>query len=47
MFVVIPVAARFVVQRFALPATPPARLGTGLLALGLLVAAELLLPVVL
>jgi hypothetical protein len=41
------VAASFIAQRFAVPATAPARLGTGLLALGLLVAGELLLAVVL
>jgi hypothetical protein len=34
-------------RRFAIPPSIPARLGTGLLALGLLLAAELLLAVVL
>ena len=47
MFVVIVLAARFITQRFALPATPWVRLGTGLIALALLLAAELLLAVVL
>lgn len=47
MFVVILVAARFVVRRFAVPPSMPARLGTGLLALVLLLAAELVLAVVL
>jgi hypothetical protein len=43
MFVVILVSARFVTWRFALPATAPVRLATGLFALGLMLAAELLL----
>lgn len=47
MFVVIVVAARFVVRRFDLPPSTPARLGTGLLALVLLLAAELVLAVAL
>lgn len=47
MFVVILLAARFVIRRFAIPPSMLARLGTGLLALGLLLAAELLLAVVL
>src|SRR5690606_33197470 len=47
MFVVILVDARFVVRRFAVPPSMPARLGTGLLALVLLLAAELVLAVVL
>jgi len=47
MFVVTLVAARFVVRRFAVPPSVPARLGTGLLALVLLLAAELVLAVVL
>lgn len=47
MFVVTLVAARFVVRRFAVPPSMPARLGTGLLALVLLLAAELVLAVVL
>lgn len=47
MFAVIVIAARFVTRRFAVPFSIPARLGTGLLALGLLLAAELLLAVIL
>jgi hypothetical protein len=47
MFVVVLVAARFIIRRFALPANVLARLGTGLLALGLLVATEVLLAVAL
>jgi len=47
MFAVILVAARFVVRRFAIPPSISARLGTGLVALGLLLAAELLLAVIL
>jgi len=47
MFVAIVLAARFVVRRFRLPAGSGARLLTGLIALALLVAAELLLAVVL
>jgi hypothetical protein len=47
MFVVIVLAARFITQRFALPATAWVRLGTGLIALAFLLAAELLLAVVL
>ncbi|GMV32083.1 MAG: hypothetical protein AMXMBFR59_42080 [Rhodanobacteraceae bacterium] len=47
MFVVTLVAARFVVRRFAVPPSMPARFGTGLLALVLLLAAELVLAVVL
>lgn len=43
MFVVIVVAARFVVRRFALPPSAGVRLGVGVMALVLLVAAELLL----
>ncbi len=43
MFIVIVLAARFITSRFALPPTVLVRLGTGLLALGLLIAAELLL----
>jgi hypothetical protein len=46
MLAVIMAAARFVVQRTAVPFPIAARLGTGLLALGLLIAAELLLAVV-
>jgi len=40
MLVVIVLAARWVVQRFKLPPTFAARLGPGLIALGLLLAAE-------
>lgn len=47
MFAVIVIAARFVVRRFAVPPSMNARLGTGLLGLGLLLAAELVLAVVL
>jgi hypothetical protein len=47
MFAVIVTAARFAMRRFAVPFSIAARLGTGLLALGLLLAAELLLAVVL
>jgi len=47
MFVVIVFAARAVVRRFALPARAAFRLGVGLVALALLVAAEILLAVVL
>lgn len=47
MLVVIFLAARFITQRFDLPATAPVRLGAGLLALALLIAAELLLAVAL
>lgn len=41
MFCVIVLAARWVVRRFELPPTRAARFGTGLLALALLLAAEL------
>ncbi len=47
MFIVIVLAARFIARRFALPPTVLVRLGAGLLALGLLIAAELLLAVAL
>jgi len=47
MFVVIFLAARFITQRFALPATAWVRLSTGFIALALLLAAELLLAVAL
>ncbi len=47
MFIVIVVASRFITKRFALPATVPVRLGAGLLALGWLIAAEILLAVAL
>lgn len=45
MFVVVVLSARFIVRRFALPATTSTRLVVGLLALGLLLAAEILLAV--
>jgi hypothetical protein len=47
MLVVILLSARFIIRRFAVPPTAPVRLGTGMLALGLLVAAELLLAAML
>ena len=47
MFAVILVAARFVIRRFISPPSIAAHLGTGLLALSLLVASELLLAVAL
>jgi hypothetical protein len=47
MLVAILLSARFIVRRFSLPATVLARLGAGFLALGLLVAAEVLLAVAL
>ena len=47
MFVVVWVSARFIIDRFSLPANVLARLGAGFLALGLLVAAEVLLAVAL
>ena len=47
MFAVIVIAARFVMRRFVVPFSVAARLGIGLLALALLLAAELLLAVVL
>lgn len=47
MFVAILVSARFIIRRFRLPAHAMARLGAGFLALGLLVAAEVLLAVAL
>lgn len=40
MFVVIVVAARFIVRRFALPPSAGVRVGVGVMALALLVAAE-------
>lgn len=46
MLIIILIAARFVVRRFAVPPSMPARLGSGLLALVLLLAAELVLAVV-
>jgi hypothetical protein len=47
MLVVVVVSARFINRRFALPAAVRARVGAGFLALGLLVAAEVLLAVAL
>jgi len=47
MFVAILLAARFIIRRFSLPANVLARLGAGFVALGLLVAAEVLLAVAL
>lgn len=47
MFAVIVLAARFITKRFTLPTTALVRLSTGLLALVLLLAAELLLAVAL
>lgn len=47
MLVVIVLAARFITQRFALPANALVRLSAGFLALALLIAAELLLAVAL
>jgi hypothetical protein len=47
MLLVIVMAARFIVGKFALPATAPERLGAGLLALALLLTAEVMLAVVL
>jgi hypothetical protein len=47
MFVVILVAARFITRRFSLPADVSARLGAGLVALGMLVTVELSLAVLL
>jgi hypothetical protein len=40
MIVVIIIAARWIVRRFAVPPTPSYRLGMGLIALGLLLIAE-------
>ena len=45
MLVVVCFAARFIIRRFALPTATSVRLGVGLVALGLLLAAELLLAV--
>ena len=47
MLVAILLAARFIIRRFSLPAKVLARLGAGFVALGLLVAAEVLLAVAL
>ena len=46
-FVVIVFAARFIVRRFSLPLDTAIRLGVGFVALGLAIAAELLLALVL
>jgi hypothetical protein len=40
MFCAIVLAARWIVRRFALPPTPASRLGTGALALAMLLSAE-------
>ena len=45
MFVVVLVSAMFIARRFALPAATSARLTVGFLALGLLLASEVLLAV--
>jgi hypothetical protein len=45
MFVVVLLSAMFIARRFALPAATSARLTAGILALGLLLAAEVLLVV--
>lgn len=47
MFAVIVLAAKFIIRRYTVPPSIAARLGTGLLALALLVAAELVLAVAL
>ena len=47
MFVVILLGARFIVRKYALPPRAPVRLATGLLALGLSLAAEVMLAAVL
>lgn len=47
MFVIILVSARSVTRRFAIPPSASARLGMGVLALGLLLTAELILAVAL
>lgn len=47
MLVVVLVSARFITKRFSLPAAALPRLGAGFLALGLLVAAEVVLVVAL
>ena len=47
MFVVIWLAARFITRSFSLPANALSRLGAGIVALGLLVTAEILLAVAL
>jgi hypothetical protein len=40
MFVVIILAARWIIRRFSVPSTPSRRLGMGCMALGLLLVAE-------
>jgi len=45
MFVAVLLSARFITKRFSLPANALPRLGAGFLALGLLVAAEVVLAV--
>lgn len=45
MLIVIVLAARFIVRRFASPATVLVRLSIGAIALGLLLAAEILLAI--
>ena len=47
MFVIMVFAARFIVKRFALPTAAPLRLGVGIVALALLLIAEILLNVAL
>lgn len=47
MFVVVLLSARFITSRFALPTTVSVRVSAGFLALGLLLAAEVVLVVVL
>jgi hypothetical protein len=47
MFVVVLFSARFIIRRFALSTVTSVRLGVGLVALGLLLTAELLLAVAL
>ena len=47
MFVVVLFSARFIIRRFALPTATSVRLGVGLVALGLLLTAELFLAVAL
>ncbi len=47
MFVVIILAARFTAIRFALPVSIAVRVSTGIIALGLLIAAEVVLAVLL
>jgi hypothetical protein len=47
MFMVVVLAAKYVTRKFAIPSALAARLGMGLVALGLLLAAELLLAMAL